>query len=278
MYKKGDLIAVEGEEKTSPITVEPNARVWMPQAVADITIVGMGLSGVQLMSDVYQCNFRKPGVKEIWVLNHSAMLLQHDLAFNMGDLTDPLRLAGPGISFLDLYKDHPQPVITTRYIREIKNCYEFPWEMIFNAHNDYYFQSGPSYLVALAILSLMMYKKDSGKNGTLRLYGLDFNYPGANEYEKGRCCVEYWIGRAKQLGINILVPEITSLLDQNLYNTTNGLQGNGFCYGLGTVRPIFGQDEGRIYLKAFKDSAENVELPGPRPEAFFPPVTVVQTE
>lgn len=246
--------AAVGGEKVPPITLEPNARVWEPEPVEDIILLGMGASCIQLISDVYECKFEEKGKREVWAINHSAFLLRHTVAHNMGDLTDPNRMAGPEHSFIDLYRDHPQPLVTTRYIKEIKNCYEFPWELIFNTWNDYYFQTGPALTLALAMISADRYERKTGRKPTIRLYGFEYNYPGRTNYEEGRCCLEYWVGRAKQAGFHILVPDTTSLLDQSSYSMGNavGLHGNGFCYGLGKARPIFGVEEGKLWLKAFK--------------------------
>jgi hypothetical protein len=246
-----------GGVSAPPITLEPGARVYQPTPCEEIVLVGMGMSSIQLMSDVYGNMYREKGKREVWVINAGAFLFQHDLVFNMRDLTASSE-AGPGISYLDLYRDHPQPVITTRYIKEIKNCYEFPWELLFNSLNDYYFASSPAYMVALAMINLKLGEAITGKPGTLRLYGLDFNYPGKTEYESGRCCVEYWVGRAKQAGITVLLPEITSLCDQSLRSMGpgTGLQGNGFCYGMHHSTPVFGVEKGRLFLKAFKDRRE----------------------
>lgn len=262
-----------GGVSTPPITLEPNARVWEPKAVEEIIIVGMGMSSIQLMSDVYGNLYREEGKREFWVINSGAFLFQHDLVFNMRDLTVS-NLAGPGVSYLDTYKNHDRPVITTRYIKEIKNCYEYPWEKVFNTLNDYYFASSPAYIIALAMISLKMWQEKTGKPGVLRLYGLDFNYPGKNEYESGRCCVEYWVGRAKEAGIVVLLPEITSLCDQSLRSTgpQSGLQGNGFCYGMHDVTPVFGVEDGKLFLKAFKEKGEAPRIEHPADIAANEPI------
>lgn len=251
----------EGGVDAPPITLEPGARVWSIEAVEDIVLVGMGLSAVQLMSDVYSNMYREKGKREVWVVNAGAFLYQHDVVFNMRDLT-VTNEAGPGVSYLNTYKDHDRPVVTARYVKEIKNCYEFPWELVFGTLNDYYFASSPAYMIAAAMISQMLFKAKTGRFGTVRLYGFDFNYPGKDEYETGRCCVEYWVGRMKQMGITVLLPEITTLCDQSLRSGGRGLQDNGICYGLHDNVPIFGMDKGRIYLKAFRNRTVE-EIPPP---------------
>jgi hypothetical protein len=45
------------------------------------------------------------------------------------------------------------------------------------------------------------------------MFGCDFTYPKAHDAEKGRGCVEYWLGFARARGIEILLPANTSLMD-----------------------------------------------------------------
>jgi hypothetical protein len=42
---------------------------------------------------------------------------------------------------------------------------------------------------------------------------MDFTYPGAHDAEKGRACVEFWLGVAAERGIKLVVPKTTTLLD-----------------------------------------------------------------
>jgi hypothetical protein len=44
-------------------------------------------------------------------------------------------------------------------------------------------------------------------------FGMDFTYPDAHDAEKGRACVEFWLGIAAQRGIELAVPKTTTLLD-----------------------------------------------------------------
>jgi hypothetical protein len=47
----------------------------------------------------------------------------------------------------------------------------------------------------------------------ISLFGCDFTYPDAHDAEKGRACVEYWLGMASARGIKIVVPKTSTLLD-----------------------------------------------------------------
>lgn len=45
------------------------------------------------------------------------------------------------------------------------------------------------------------------------LYGCDYTYPNAHDAEKGRGCLEFWLGQAAARGISIALPKNTSLMD-----------------------------------------------------------------
>jgi len=42
---------------------------------------------------------------------------------------------------------------------------------------------------------------------------MDFTYPNAHHAEKGRACVEFWLGIASARGIQISIPRHSSLMD-----------------------------------------------------------------
>jgi hypothetical protein len=47
----------------------------------------------------------------------------------------------------------------------------------------------------------------------LTIFGFDFTYPNAHHAEKGRACVEFYLGIAKARGIQIGLPDNTTLMD-----------------------------------------------------------------
>jgi hypothetical protein len=67
-----------------------------------------------------------------------------------------------------------------------------------------YFNSTAAYAVAFAI------HEGATK---ISLWGIDFTYPDAHDAERGRACVEFWLGIAAERGIDIAMPRTTSLMD-----------------------------------------------------------------
>jgi hypothetical protein len=47
----------------------------------------------------------------------------------------------------------------------------------------------------------------------LSIFGMDFSYANVHDAEKGRACVEFWLGQAHARGIKIHLPKSTSLMD-----------------------------------------------------------------
>jgi hypothetical protein len=81
---------------------------------------------------------------------------------------------------------------------------EFPLEEVVNHFGRGYFNGTGAYAVAYAIF------KGATK---ISLFGCDFTYPDAHKAEKGRACMEFWLGYAAAKGIEMALPYNTSLMD-----------------------------------------------------------------
>ena len=103
-----------------------------------------------------------------------------------------------------------------------------------------YFNSTAAYAVAYAIW-LEVEK--------ISLFGCDFTYPDAHDAEKGRACVEFWLGVASERGIKISVPKTTSLLD------ACHAQDDRF-YGFSDTREMVITQQGARIAIGFTDRAE----------------------
>ena len=85
---------------------------------------------------------------------------------------------------------------------------EFPLEDVLNSSGGpLYFNSTPAYAIAFA----MHMQVES-----LACFGMDYAYYHEKyRGERGRACVEYWLGRAIERGIQVLLPKETWLMDAN---------------------------------------------------------------
>jgi hypothetical protein len=96
------------------------------------------------------------------------------------------------------------PVYTSRTHPEFPRMQAYPLEEVINACGTNYFNNTAAYAIAYAIYL-----------GVKRIscFGIDFTYPDAGYAEKGRGCCEYWLGRAMERGIQVFIPNTSSLLD-----------------------------------------------------------------
>jgi hypothetical protein len=101
-------------------------------------------------------------------------------------------------------KTHPGPIITSRAHQDYPGLVEFPLEEVLNDFPLGYFNNTAPYAVAYALWSGVR---------KISLFGCDYTYPNAHDAEKGRACLEYWLGMAAERKVEIGVPKTTSLLD-----------------------------------------------------------------
>jgi hypothetical protein len=82
-------------------------------------------------------------------------------------------------------------VITSRKHPDFACLEEFPLAKVIEAYPCGYFNSTAAYAIAYAI------HKGAKK---ITVFGMDFTYPDAHEAEKGRACVEFWLGSRTRAG------------------------------------------------------------------------------
>lgn len=188
---------------------EAGASEAKRSAPKHVSIVGLGPSSQQYIAITRGMGGRHRYCDETWVINAFGDVLAHDRVFHMDDVRiQQIRAdAAPESNIavmLEWLKTHPGPVITSRAHPDYPGLIEFPLEDVVNECPTGYFNSTAAYAVAYAIW-LGVEK--------ISLFGCDFTYPDAHDAEKGRACVEFWLGIAAQRGIQIVVPKTTSLLD-----------------------------------------------------------------
>jgi hypothetical protein len=181
---------------------------------AHVAIVGLGPS----CATFFELTRRLGGVSaycdEVWGLNAIGDVLKCDRIFHMDDLKiqearAALNPSGNIAAMVRWLKTHPGPVYTSIVREGYSGLVPFPLQEVLNRGLDGnggapYFNSTGAYAVAFAI-----------HIGVKRIspFGLDYTLPNAHRAEKGRACVEFWLGIAAARGIEIMVPEQTSLLD-----------------------------------------------------------------
>ncbi len=174
-----------------------------------IAILGLGPSVRQYLELTKRLGGRRAFCDEVWGINALGDVFACDRVFHMDDVRiQQIRAdANPGSNIarmLEWLKTHPGPIITSRASPEYPGLVEFPLAGVLTKFPMGYFNSTAAYAVAYA-LHLGASK--------ITCFGMDFTYPDAHEAEKGRACVEFWLGMAAALGVQISMPKTTSLLD-----------------------------------------------------------------
>lgn len=217
-----------------------------------VSIVGLGPSSAQYVDITKRLGGRHAYCDQTWCINALGSVLACDMIFHQDDVrVQEVRAnAAPESNIAAMVKwlkTHPGPIMTSRAHPGYPGLVEFPLEDVVNEFPNAYFNSTAAYAVAYAIF--LGVEKVS-------LFGCDFTYPNAHDAEKGRACVEFWLGIAVERGIKIVVPKTTSLLDA--MNT----QAERF-YGYDCMDLDIKRNDGRIVIgftdKADLPSAEEIE-------------------
>jgi SAM-dependent methyltransferase len=216
--KKGrTVIAVAkraaGATKAAPKNTAKKPSAEPPKDAASaprhVAILGLGPSLNAYLELTKRMGGRHRFCDETWAINALGDVLHADLVFHMDDVRiQEVRAAAAPESniatMLQWLKRHPGPIVTSRAHPDYPGLVEFPLGEVVARFPHGYFNSTAAYAVAYAIH--IGVKK-------ITLFGIDFTYPDAHSAEKGRACVEFWLGIAAARGIELAMPKVTSLMD-----------------------------------------------------------------
>lgn len=184
--------------------------VVRPRPPESVAILGLGPSLATYVDFAKRLGTRHRVADEIWGINAVADVICCDRVFHMDDVriqeirakADPSsNIAG----MLTWLRKHPGPIYTSRPHPDYPGLVEYPLADVLNSClNMRYFNSTAAYAVAFAIH--IGVKK-------IMCFGMDFSYAHSHAAEKGRGCVEFWLGVANARGIKLVFPKDTSLLD-----------------------------------------------------------------
>lgn len=174
-----------------------------------VAIVGLGPSMHEYVKMAKGMGSRAKLCDEVWGINALGDVLKCDRVFHMDDVAvQQLRAdAAPesNIAAMLVWLQHHSGPIYTSIVRDgYPGMIPFPLEDVINDLGYAYFNNTCAYAVALAIYIGVE---------RISMFGCDFTYPKAHDAEKGRGCVEYWLGFARARGIEICLPANTSLMD-----------------------------------------------------------------
>jgi hypothetical protein len=174
-----------------------------------IAILGLGPSVRQYLELTKRYGGRKAFCDETWAINALGDVFACDLIFHQDDVrVQQIRAdAAPDSNIahmLKWLKTTNTPVITSRAHPDYPMLREFPLAEVLTKYPYGYFNSTAAYAIAYAI--------HVGAT-KITVFGNDFTYPDAHDAEKGRACVEFWLGIAAAKGITLSMPQTTSLMD-----------------------------------------------------------------
>jgi hypothetical protein len=174
-----------------------------------VVLLGLGPSVRQYLEIVKRCGGKSAFCDEVWGINALGDVFLCDKVLHMDDVrVQQIRAdAAPNSNIahmLKWLKTCKTPVITSRPHPDYPALVEFPLQEVVNKYPNAYFNSTAAYAVAYAL-----------HVGATKItcFGMDFTYPSAHDAEKGRACVEFWLGMAAASGVVLSVPQTTTLLD-----------------------------------------------------------------
>lgn len=174
-----------------------------------VAILGLGPSVRQYLELTKRMGGRKALYDETWAINALGDIFVCDRIFHMDDVRiQQIRAdASPESNIahmLNWLKTTTIPVVTSRAHEDYPALEEFPLADVLTDYPYGYFNSTAAYAIAYAI------HKGVRK---ITVFGNDFTYPDVHDAEKGRACVEFWLGIAAMKGIELAMPKTTSLMD-----------------------------------------------------------------
>lgn len=179
-----------------------------------VAIVGLGPSCVQFFELVRRLGGASAYCDEVWGINALGDVLRCDRIFHMDDVLIQERRAAARpdsniAAMVRWLKKHPGPIYTSVVREGYPGLVAYPLEEVLNRKHDSnggapYFNSTGAYAIAYAVHIGVK---------RLSLFGLDYTLPNAHHAEKGRACCEFWLGIAAARGIEIHVPDGSTMLD-----------------------------------------------------------------
>lgn len=175
-----------------------------------VAILGLGPTMEAYVDVAKRMGARAGLVDEVWGINAAIDVINCDRGFHMDDVrVQEARAAAKPDSniaaMLPWLRKHPGPIYTSVPHPEYPGMVAFPLEEVLNGLGGVaYFNSTAAYAVAYAVHIGVK---------QLYLFGCDFSFADSHQAEKGRACVEYYIGIGKARGMDIGLPAGTSLMD-----------------------------------------------------------------
>lgn len=251
------LIMVADRSKPDPTAVEPEAPPKPAKGPRHIAIVAFGPTSAFYLDAAKKDGSRQRFADFVIGVNAMGSVIQCDLVMHMDDVRIQERRAtadpeGHVAGLLEWLKGYRGRVMTSRAHPDYPHLEEMPLEDMLNE-----FQGGYINGTGAAALAYAIYLRPE----EISLWGFDFTYPNSHKNERGRACVEYWMGRAHERGIMFRLPPKTSLMD----SFEDSASDEAHFYGYDTMKVIVtgshDADTGRISFSVTKTPLPESEWP-----------------
>lgn len=178
-----------------------------------VAILGLGPSVTTFLELTKRLGGRSSYCDEVWGINAIGDVFNCDRVFHMDDLRvqEARAVANPDgniAGMIKWLKTHPGPIYTSVKRDGYPGLVEFPLADVLSGAYD---QNGAPYFNSTAAYAIVYAIHIGVKR--MSLFGIDYTLPNVHSGEKGRACCEFWLGVAASRGIEITVPEQTTLLD-----------------------------------------------------------------
>lgn len=192
---------------TSQVT--PRLGRDLSSSPAHVAIVALGPSSKEYFEVVKSLGGRNALCDEVWAINAMGNVIACDRIFHMDDVWVQERRAalepdGNIAKMVDWLKLHPGPIYTSAVRPGYPGLVPFPLADVLNNGGVPYLNNTVAYAIAYA--RFIGVRKIS-------LYGVDFTYANRHKAERGRACCEFWLGLCTASGMEIWMPEGSSLMD-----------------------------------------------------------------
>lgn len=222
------------------------ARQDESEAPEHVALLGLGGSLEQFSDIVKRLGGKHAYCDEVWAINATAGVYLADRVFHMDDVAvQELRAQAKPDSniarMLEWLRVHPGPIVTSVARPGYPGLVPFPVAEVVGRFGFAYFNSTAAWAVAYAIH--LGVKR-------LSIFGCDFTYPHMHHAERGRACMEFWLGVAFARGVQLNVASQSTLLDA-MYTQADRL------YGFDCVDVTIANEGGRLRV----DLVEKKTLP-----------------
>jgi|TARA_Y100000310_G_C20697463_1_gene826704 hypothetical protein len=170
----------------------------------NVALVALGPSFIEFMKEQIHMKNMPPRFDEVWVVNRGSRALIHDKVFAMDDLQ---WLNERDEHYGRYLQNHNRPIITSTPYPEFPSAVAYPIKEVMDLVGDDLFNNGCVYMVGYAMLIGVE---------TLFIYGADFSYPNMQAAEEGGQAMGYILGMARARGVQIRIPQSSTLLSSNI--------------------------------------------------------------